>query len=240
MLKVYICEDEPEQRGRIRTMVDNTILMEALDMELCCVTDDPHEIVEKAEAEQNVGVYFLDISLGCDMDGLALAGEIRRYDPRGFIVFVTTHSEMSYLTFVYQLEAMDYILKDDPVQQAKRIHDCLMNANARYGSLYNNVQSNITIRANEKQYTIDCNEIMFIETSSNVHKLIIHCRNREIEFAGRIRDIEKQLDERFYRCHRSFIVNKDNIDHIDRKRYVIRMTDGQECLVSVRMLKGLL
>lgn len=114
MLKLYICEDIEVQRNRMQQVIENMILMEELDMEFGCVSEDPHRILDTVKETGEVGIYFLDIALGADMTGLTLAQEIRKYDPRGFIIFVTTHSEMSYMTFIYKLEAMDFILKDDP------------------------------------------------------------------------------------------------------------------------------
>ena len=60
-----------------------------------------------------------------------------------------------------------------------------------------------------------------------------------MEFWGKIKDIEKKVDERFYRCHCSFLANKDNIIEIDFQNRVIYMVNGDECLISTRMMKGL-
>ena len=48
------------------------------------------------------------------MNGIKLGSEIRKHDPVGNIIFVTSHSELTYLTFVYKVAAMDFIFKDDP------------------------------------------------------------------------------------------------------------------------------
>ena len=50
MLKIYICEDIEVQRDRIQQVIENIVLMEDLDMELSCVSEDPHEILEKVKA----------------------------------------------------------------------------------------------------------------------------------------------------------------------------------------------
>ena len=239
MLKIYICEDIEVQRDKIQQVVENIVLMEDLDMELSCVSDDPHRILEKVKAAEEVGIYFLDIELGADMTGLTLAQEIRRYDPRGFIVFITTHSEMSYMTFIYKLEALDFILKDAPEELGKRVYECILKANQRFASAKNKVQANFSVKVNEKVFTVDYDEVLFFETSPNVHKIILHCKNRQMEFLGKIKEIEKQVDKRFYRCHRSFLVNKDNIKEIDFQNRVIYMVNGDECLLSSRMMKGL-
>ena len=188
-------------------------------MELGCVSGNPHRILEKIKETGEVGIYFLDIDLKTDMTGLTLAQEIRKYDPRGFIIFITTHSEMSYMTFIYKLEALDFI--------------------QRFASVNNKVQVNFSVKVNEKVFTVDYDEILFFETSPNVHKIILHCKNRQMEFLGKIKEIEKEVDGRFYRCHRSFLVNRDNIREIDFHNRLIYMVNGDECLISSRMMKGL-
>lgn len=239
MLKIYICEDIEVQRDKIQQVVENIVLMEDLDMELGCVSEDPYEILEKVKETENVGIYFLDIELGADMTGLTLAQEIRKYDPRGFVIFITTHSEMSYMTFIYKLEALDFILKDNPDELGKRVYECILKANQRFASVHNKVQANFSVKVNEKVFTVDYDEILFFETSPNVHKIILHCKTRQMEFLGKIKEIEKEVDERFYRCHRSFLVNKDHIREIDFQKRVIYMVNGDECLISSRMMKGL-
>lgn len=239
MLKIYICEDIEVQRDRLQQIIENIVLMEDLDMELGCVSENPHTILEKVKETEDVGIYFLDIALETDMTGLTLAQEIRKYDPRGFIIFVTTHSEMSYMTFIYKLEALDFILKDNPEELGKRLYECILKANQRYASANNKVQANYSVKVNDKVFTVDYDEILFFETSPNVHKIILHCKNRQMEFLGKIKEIEKEVDGRFYRCHRSFLVNRDNIREIDFQNRVIYMVNGDECLLSTRMMKGL-
>lgn len=239
MLKIYICEDIDIQRETLRNTVENIIMIEELDMEIACVSDDPNEIIDTVRNTNEVGIYFLDIDLKTDMNGLTLAQKIREYDPRGFIIFVTTHSEMSYMTFIYKIEALDFILKDDTESLGKRIRDCILKAEHRFSSSNNNIHTNFTVKVAEKTYTVDYDDILFFETSSNVHKIILHCKNRQMEFAGKIKDIENQLDSRFYKCHRSFIVNKNNIKEIDYKNRMIYMVNGDECMISARLMKGL-
>ena len=54
-----------------------------------------------------------------------------------------------------------------------------------------------------------------------------------------MKDIEQRLDDRFYRCHKSFIVNRDNINEIDFTQRCIYMINGEQCLISTRLIKGL-
>lgn len=240
MLSIVICEDNETQRKRITKFIEDSIMIENLDMEIALSTGHPEETIEYLKKNEISGLYFLDVDLNSDMNGIKLAEIIREYDPRGFIVFVTTHAEMSYLTFMYKVEAMDYIIKDKPETVKERIHECILNANKKYSSKATELQKNFTIKADDKIINIEYNKILFFETSDIIHKVLLHAVDRQIEFYAKMKDIEVKLDDRFYRCHRSFLVNKDNIKEIDKNNRVVYMINGQECLVATRLLKGLL
>ena len=132
MLNIFVCEDNDIQRQAIVQIIQNTVLIEELDMQLVLDTENPYELLDKVKNGQNTGVYFLDIDLNSDMNGMKLAQQIRLFDPRGFIIFITAHSELSFMTFQYRVEAMDFVLKDNPAELKVKIRECLLNAMERY------------------------------------------------------------------------------------------------------------
>ena len=240
MLNIYICEDNLEQLNRLSKTIQNIIFIEDYDLCFVCRTQNPHTLLTEVKLHSGTGLYFLDIDLNTDMNGFALAQEIRKLDPRGFIVFITTHSELSYMTFIYKTEAMDFILKDNPKELHSRLHQCIIDAYMRYTSENNTVQQIFTIKSLDKNFSVALNDILFFETSTNVHKVILHTTMRTIEFPAKLKNVELQLDERFLRCHRSYLVNKEHIKEIDLKKRLIIMSNNESCLVSSKMLKHLL
>ncbi|MDE6320036.1 MAG: response regulator, partial [Lachnospiraceae bacterium] len=132
MLDIFVCEDDAAQRKAVVQTIHNTVLMEELDMQLVLDTADPHELLALVKTSRNTGIYFLDIDLNCDMNGMKLAQQIRKFDPRCFIIFITSHSELSYMTFQYRVEAMDFVLKDNPAEAKVKIRECLLHAWERY------------------------------------------------------------------------------------------------------------
>lgn len=239
MLRIFVCEDNKEQRERFSKIIQDIVMIENYDMELTLAAAKPEEIIDYISENDVSGLYFLDIDLKASMNGIELAAKIREHDPRGFIVFVTTHSEMSYLTFIYKVEAMDYIIKDNYNNIKERIHQCIANANQKYSAKANDLQKIFSIKAEDKIINIEYSKILFFETSSTIHKVIVHAVDRQIEFYAKMKEIEEKLDSRFYRCHKSYIVNKDNIREIDLNNRCLYMINGEECLISTRMLKGL-
>lgn len=208
-------------------------------MQIVQATADPHVILKEIRTAENTGLFFLDIDLKSDMNGLTLAQRIRQIQPRCFIVFITSHSEMSFLTFQYKAEALDFIVKDSTEHIKAKIHECLLDVSSKYTSLNNSITRTFTINQNDKRIVIDYSDILFFETSSNIHKIILHAKKRVIEFTGQLKDIEQQLDYRFYRCHTSYIINKDNISDVDFKELQVHMNNGESCPISVRKKKGL-
>ena len=239
MLNIYVCEDHDVQRRAIVKIIQNTILIEEQDMQLVLDTADPYALLEKVKASQNTGIYFLDIDLHSDINGMQLAQKIRLFDPRGFIIFITAHSELSYMTFQYRVEAMDFVLKDNPAEVKVKIKECLLNAMERYTLQTNKTHKVYTIETGGRKISVDYNDIFFFETSGNIHKVILHAKNRQIEFSGTIKELAATLGDGFVRCHRSFLVNKRNIKEIDAKNRIIYFINGESCLMSTRMMKGL-
>lgn len=241
MLRIIVCEDSEIQREKINNFIENTIIRENMDMELSLSTDNPKKVIELIELSSNFnGVYFLDVDLKANINGIQLAEKIREIDPIGSIIFVTTHAEMSFLTFQYKVEAMDYIIKDNYKNIKERIESCLIAAYKKYTKSITTNNKIFSIKSEDTIINIKINDILFFETSDQIHKVKVHEENRQFEFYANMKDVESKLDENFYRCHRSYIVNIKKIDCINKKDRIIIMTNGEECYISTRYLKGLI
>ena len=239
MLNVYLCEDNEDQRGFYKKIIHNIILMQDIDLKFVLATDDPYELISKIDSHEPA-IYFLDIDLGKDINGLVLAQKIRQVDARGFIVFITSHSEMSYMTFSYKVEAMDFIIKDDRDEIKNRIYQCIMDAYSRYSSP-NNINNKVfKYSVGEREYCVPIEDIMYFETSDSPHKIILHGECCEVEFVGTMRELETNLGDRFCKIHRSFLINKDKISEIDVKEKYVVLQDGSVCFASAKALKKLI
>ncbi len=239
MLNIFVCEDNTAQRQIIVQTIQNTVLIEELDMQLVSDAEEPYMLLEKVKTSQNTGIYFLDIDLNSNMNGMKLAQQIRLFDPRGFIIFITAHSELSYMTFQYRVEAMDFILKDNPAEAKVKIRECLLKAMERHTLETNKTHKVYTIEIGGRKIGVDYDDILFFETSSNVHKVILHAKERQIEFSSTMKELTSTLGDYFVRCHRSFLVNKNNIKEVDVKNRILYFTNGETCMMSTRMMKGL-
>lgn len=236
-MKIYICKDDPKQLENLKTIISNYIMIEEKEMEIELATDDPEAILEHAKDTDEIGCYFLDIQLNAEMNGMKLATELRKVDPVGTIIFVTSHSELTYLTFIYKVAAMDFIFKDDPEEIKTRVIDCLKTAETRLKLLSQESSvETIELKRGSNSLYVQYDDVMFFESSSKSHRLIAHLDNRQIEFYGSLKELSK-IDQRFFRCHNSFVINRHNIESIDSKTRTVNFKNGECCYASVRNIK---
>ncbi|PFN36595.1 LytR/AlgR family response regulator transcription factor [Bacillus thuringiensis] len=239
MLKIFVCEDDERQLNDIVDIIKKYIYMQDYDIEFEMATSNPDEILNHIQNNQTTGLYFLDVDLKHEINGIALGAKIRKYDSSGKIVFITTHAELAYLTFLYKVEAMDYIPKDDMLHYKGKIRECIDVAHERHLNDIAPQKKAFIVKTGDKQIKINIDDIQFIESSTTPHKLVLHMENRQIEFYGKIKEMDK-ISQDFYRCHQSYVVNINNIEEIKQKDREIIMKDGEVCYSSTRYLKGLL
>jgi len=242
MLSVFICEDDLNYLVQIKTCVENYVLMENLAMPVVCATTSPSDVLKYLQYNSGTsGLYFLDLNLNCDINGIELANKIRAFDPWGVIVFITSDGDSYKLTFEYKVEAMDYIVKDD-LNIESRICECLMNAYAKFTSKEATQLDKFVIKINrdashfvgsfkpskDSIISIDSRKVMYFETSVDIkNSVIIYATDSKLEFRGSLSKIEKQLDKkRFYRCQRNRIVNLENIVAVDRAQLTVLFKNG--------------
>lgn len=235
MLDIYICEDDKAQLDLFSDYISKSILIDDLDMRLALSTQDYHEILDVFSPSGNIGVFFLDIDLNADINGLALAQHIRRIQPRCYIIFITSHKEYGLETFHYKVEALDFICKDEPDKIHSRIHDCLLDIKAKVAA----EPVSFHFKRGERHTSIPFDEIVSFHIADGSHKVTLCTMNKMLEFPGSLKEIETHLDHRFYRCHRSYIINKDYIDTADFDILTVNMKNGMRCPISFRMKRGL-
>jgi len=239
MLSVFICEDNPQQRERMKTIVKDYIALKDYDMKMTLAADNPETLIDFVCNNPVQGsLYILDVDLQHEMNGIVLASKIREMDLYGKIVFVTTHSELAYLTFKYKVEAMSYVVKDDPAKIMSEVHECIDLAYKRYQDGYQKKEL-FQVKIGDEVKNIPFDDIMFFESSHTPHKVILHTDNGYIEFYGALSSVEES-GEHLYRCHQSFVVNTKNIISVNKSKREVEMKSGEIVFVTVRKMKRLL
>jgi len=248
MLNVFICEDDREYRNMLHKHISKYIENERLDMKIELCTGNPNEIIKYVKDNEINGIYFFDIELGNNHNGVEIANIIRNHDPRGYIVFITAHPRYMSLTFKYRVEALAYIQKQETDTVLNDVYECMQNAYQKH--VTRSITGCFTFQTHDR-LKISCthDDILFFETetsTSATNRLILHTKLRNYLLYSTLEKVLMELPMgSFILCHRSFIVNISNITEKARiglcegKDRMV-MPNGAECLVSARKKRDLL
>lgn len=231
MLEVYICEDDKIQLKMLENQIKNIIIMENYDMEVVLATQNPQEIIEHTKDGFMKGLYFIDINLGNNINGIELAQYIRKHDKRAFIVFITSSDKDYKLTLDKYCEPLDYIVKkinpQERQEMLRKIVHSLYVANERAQSFQRDDSiinyGAISLKLSEHKYVIqNLDDIIWIQKNKdNASKIDIQGEDRVILAKGSLKEILTQLDDRFIRIGKSLIINKNKVAEYDKSQKVI-------------------
>lgn len=234
MIPIYICEDNIEHLKAIQKTVENYILIQEYDMQITCISTTPKTILSHLNPSMPLSIYFLDIDLNSNIDGVELAQKIRQFDPIGYIIFITAHADKWRMTFEYKIAAFDFIPKLPAKNLAHRICECLKTAWERYSLLTPSVKKTLPLIINGRRIYHDIDNLLFFEVSKDSHRIIIYTEDSCFSCSGTLSSLEGLLPEYFFRCHRGFIANLHKVSYFDEKQNRLYFSNQIFCPVSVR------
>jgi DNA-binding LytR/AlgR family response regulator len=161
-----------------------------------------------------VDVCFLDIIMP-EMNGIELAKQLREAGFTGAIVFLSTSRD--YGPEVFGVTAFHYLLKP-PIPEAVR--DILRKI--EHEKKISDTEG-ILIKVSKVARNVLFRDISHIEVIK--HYVYIRLTNgEELEIYATFGEIAQQLlrGRRFIQCHRSYVVNMDDIESIGDKEIVMR------------------
>lgn len=242
MLKIVLCEDNVKQREKMIKILESILASEKFDGEIALETDNPLDVIAYAEDNNNESnLFILDIDLNSKLNGLTLAKKLRDLSQNFYIIFVTSHPELSMMTFQYKLRVLDYITKDDFTNLKLKMIENLRTIKKEISrKKVNEPEETILIESGSRSFNVPLNDIMFFETAGKDHKLKMHTSNNIIEFYGTLKELELKYSNVFYRCHKSYLVNINNITEINHCELTVSTKNGEECYISKQYKKGMM
>lgn len=203
-MRIAICDDDTRQGTQLANMV------RALDEAVVCETYTSGEaLVADIRAGQDFDAVFLDMEMP-GMDGIAAGNAIRAIDERLIIVFVTSHTQYAVASF--QCEPLDYLVK--PVETERL---CTLLEKIRHRTSRNRVP--LTFEEGGAYVRLYCDEIVYCESSRNY--AIIHTKDASYRARMTSAELEARLEPgHFARCHRSYIVNLEEVKKVDNEGYI--------------------
>ncbi len=230
-----------EQPVRILIVEDNVIIaddMQSMLEEIGYEIVDNVIVYEQAEEvlkTQKVDLVLIDIILASDKTGIDLGKHIRENYDIPFI-FVTSNSDRATVENAKTVKPNGYLVKPFEQQDLYTSIEIALS-NFTYGSGENKAEANqvteddvpmsnsvlkdsIFVKKQHLYYRIQFGDIQFIK-ADNVY-LEVNTVDKKFLVRSPLKDyLEKLPKNKFYRAHKSYIVNVDHIDAINSKDIMI-------------------
>ncbi len=173
---------------------------------------------ELLAAGKRFDIVFLDIQME-GMNGIETARNLREQPGDTVLVFITGIKD--YVFDALDLYAFQYLLK--PIDEGKfaKVLERAVQEAARK-------KERRVLFIKSRNLTLDQSEILYIE--SRAKKAEIHTVRQNLEIYAAMDELEGQLGEEFYRCHRAYIVNMDCITEYDNES--ITLTSGDRVYLA--------
>lgn len=206
MWKFLICDDDEGFLQETKQTVLKLFADVALGVELFRERQQLEFYVEDNPGEINV--VLMDIKLK-DGSGIELAKKVLYFQPCSQIIFVSGYDR--YYLDVYDVEHVYFLPK--PLDDA-----LLKKAVARAVEHIKDIEYNCFVVSNKNgSCRIPYNDILYLE--NELRKVHVHTAGERVTYYGRFEDLPRLLDDRFRRCHNSYIVNMSKVRKLKDKKF---------------------
>ncbi len=164
-----------------------------------------------------VDAIFCDINMP-DLSGMDF---IKSLAAPPLVVFTTAYSE--YAVESFRINAVDYLLKPFGMQDfqraANRLRERLENAPA---NLSTNANSDVLfLKTDYRIVKVNIHDIRYIESMSEYLKVWLVNQSKPIITLLSMKKMEERLPKFFMRIHRSYIINLNKIQEVNKNRVIL-------------------
>lgn len=193
VIRIAICDDEKPMSDHIRKMTSDFFRGKNTEVSILQFSDGE----ELLRYDKKIDILFLDIQMS-GIDGMETARKLRERKFQGFLIFITVMKELVFRAF--EVQAYDYLVK--PVEEdafhrmMERLFDSLQNAG----------EAVLLVQKGYESRIISLTDIVFCEIIDR--KIYLHLVTSEVvDYYDRIENLETKLNDKFFRCHRSYLIN---------------------------------
>ena len=161
--------------------------------------------------EKDFDILLLDIEMG-KMDGVTMAKAIRQDNESVQIVFITGYSD--YIADGYDVAALHYLIKPIKKEQLWGVLD-------RAAERLKKNEKELLLKTADETVVMPVREIRYLDVQQNY--VTVHGKT-DVTVKRTLGEFERELDERFFRLGRSYIVNLNCVRRISKTE--VTLTDG--------------
>ncbi|MDA3954124.1 MAG: LytTR family DNA-binding domain-containing protein [Bacteroidales bacterium] len=214
-IKCITIDDEPLALKQIIGFVEKTPFLELVAS--CKSAFEAMEVLSK----ENIDLMFVDIQMP-DLTGIDFVKSLNKEQK---IIFTTAYQE--YAVEGFKVDALDYLLKPfgydeflKAANKAKSHFDLIEKATVRIELK----DDYLFVKSEYKIKRVSLNDILYIEGLREYVKIVLKDEKPVMSLMS-LKSLEEKLpSDRFMRVHRSFIVNLDEVQIIERSRIIFGKT----------------
>lgn len=203
-INIAICDDEQHTLMEMKRIIDKYMKLINIEYNLH-VFDNPLNLLEE---KYIIHILFLDVEMP-QMDGFAVAEKIREKNKDIKIIFVTSHSELVQKAF--KVKAFRYLYKGCNEYDIKEVIEDAVKELQEYRS--------ILVEYQGKRRHIRIKDIYWIESLGDT--TAVHLNNEDVITNKILKQWKEELDDSFFQCHKSYLINLDWIKVVSNEGAVL-------------------
>lgn len=208
MVKIGICDDEPEMRKPLRQILEQVLQLQGVEY-LISESESGEELTAGISC-LDIDILFLDIEMR-SLDGIETAKLLRKKGMKGIIIFVTAYPDFVFQG--YEVHAFHYILK--PYRKEK-IEEVLRQA---LHELDLSKEQYFVIEQKARVIRIPLSRTIAFQ--SDRRKVEALLEEDFVAFYGRIDEVCRELPSCFIRIHNRYIVNLNYVTTLEKDRCIL-------------------
>ena len=198
MIKFAICDDEPAMARELAGYLARYLEEHEVTAYSVSSFSSGRALLEAADG---FDVIFLDIQME-EPDGMETARLLRGQGDHSLLIFVTVLRELVFDAF--QVEAYDYLTKPLDTARFSRTMDRALR------TLEQRTTASIVIQQGSGCQVVPLSDVVYCEVLGR--KVYLHKKDGTVTgYYDRLEQLERRVDRRFFRCHRSYLVNLDYV-----------------------------
>ena len=216
-MRIAVIDDQPADRDYIAALVSRW----AKDRDTA-VTAVPFPSAEAFlfdySEDKNFDILLLDIEMGA-INGVELAKTVRAENDAVQMVFITGFPD--FIAEGYEVSALHYLMK--PVDRDK-----LFSVLDRAAANLEKAERRLRVTFERRTDYVPFSKILYLEAQKQYVRIVTE--REEYRMKASLAETAAQLDEYFFPCQRSFIVNLRHVARILTDRVVLK--NGAEVPIS--------
>ena len=213
MIRCLAIDDEPLALQQIVAYIGKVPFLELAAQ--CQSALEARQFLE----QDTVDAIFCDINMP-DLNGMDF---IKSLTVPPLVVFTTAYSE--YAVEGFRVNAVDYLLKPFGLQDFQRAANRIKERldNSHLSPLTSHLESDDTIflKTEYRIVKVSISDIRYVEAMSEYLKVYLEGDAKPIVALLSMKKMEERLPDNFMRIHRSYIVNLNMIQEVNKNRVIM-------------------